>query len=97
MQPRLFGYSILDKNRATSWIKNRGKPTHHCPKNKVFNSPKVFIPFGKREQICNEEKAVVIVMQSNPVLNYHLQMIKIQHSCGAHTCHDASLRFNITQ
>src|SRR3974390_10992 len=80
----------LDEQRAAFWIEPGRKVVDHDLERTLLEAGGVGVVGGQRMPVCNEEEAIVLVLQVHPVAQRPDVVAEVQLAGGAHAAQDAA-------
>src|ERR1700685_335912 len=91
MQFRMFGYFRLDEQRGDARIEARRQPIDGHAPGVLLEFRGVLVAGGQGMPIGNEEVALVLILQFDPILQRTVKISQMQLARWAHTRQHASI------
>src|SRR5690606_38549934 len=91
------GHARLDEDGGGTGRYAGGEPVDDHVPNAVFDDLRVFVVRGERVPVGDEEEALELVLQLDPVVNDSVQVAQMQTPGRAHTGQNPPLRIDGTQ
>ena len=84
VQLSVLGYVRLHEQRRHARIESSGEPVDHDLADRLLQTRGVLVPGGQRVPVGNEEKALVLILQLDPVTQSTVIVAQMQRAGGSH-------------